>query len=115
MCIFGFAGIDFVTVDMAIAYARATSVPLQTTLAGSDLDKIMSDTEPVAIAATMSDLVSRGAVRGGASVDPQHHRRWTHDPRITEDRDRYEAAAALPGRIGFAGTADLARTAHRAR
>src|SRR5436190_604834 len=48
VCILGFAGTDFVTVDMAIAYARATSVPLQTTLAGADLDKIMTDTEPTA-------------------------------------------------------------------
>ncbi|MSV82417.1 MAG: AMP-binding protein, partial [Actinobacteria bacterium] len=39
--ILGFAGIDYATVDLAIAHVRATEVPLQTTLAGHDLEGII--------------------------------------------------------------------------
>src|SRR5574337_1232555 len=57
VCILGFTGTDYTVVDLACAYAQAVSVPLQSTLAGADLDGIFTDTAPTAVAATVDDLV----------------------------------------------------------
>ena len=56
VCILGFAGIDYVTVDLAIAYVRGVIVPLQSTLAGADLEGTFANTMPTAVAATTADL-----------------------------------------------------------
>src|SRR6266540_4995398 len=56
VCILGFTGTDYATVDLACAYALAVSVPLQSTLAGADLDGIFTDTAPTAVVATVDDL-----------------------------------------------------------
>jgi len=92
VCILGFSGIDFVTVDLALAYVRAVTVPLQTTLAGTDLDGIFTDTAPVTVAATMSDLLlaaqyagSHATIRSIIAMD--------FDERVDDDRDQYAAAA----------------------
>jgi fatty acid CoA ligase FadD9 len=91
VCILGFSGTDFATVDVACAYAHAVSVPLQTTLAGADLDGIFADTGPVAVAATMDDLVhaaqlaaSHESIRSVIAFDYNEH--------VDDDREQYAAA-----------------------
>ena len=74
VCILGFSGTDYATVDLACVYAQAVSVPLQTTLATADLDGIFTDTAPTAVAATVDDLVQAAEFAGRARVDPQRHR-----------------------------------------
>ena len=54
--IMGFADIDFASLDLACTYAKATSVPMQSTTSGADLDEIVDNIEPVAIAATLNDV-----------------------------------------------------------
>ncbi|MEI7548780.1 MAG: AMP-binding protein, partial [Actinomycetota bacterium] len=56
VCVLGFAGIDFASIELACAYAHAVCVPLQTSLAGADLDGIFTDIEPVAVATAIDDL-----------------------------------------------------------
>ena len=91
VCILGFSGTDYAIVDLACAYARAVSVPLQSTLAGSDLDGIFADTAPAAVVATVDDLVlaaqlagTHKSIRSIIAID--------YDERVDDDRDQYAAA-----------------------
>ncbi|MFT4568405.1 MAG: fatty acid CoA ligase FadD9 [Saprospiraceae bacterium] len=54
--IIGFADIDFLSIDMACAYAKATTVPVQSSTSGADLNEMVANIEPVTIAATLCDL-----------------------------------------------------------
>ena len=67
VCILGFAGTDYVTVDLAIAYTLGVCVPLQSTLAGADLEGIFTDVAPTAVAAAVEDLVLAARWRGGTT------------------------------------------------
>ncbi len=54
--IIGFSDIDFATLDMSCTYAKATTVPVQSSTSGADLNEMVANIEPVAIAATLDDL-----------------------------------------------------------
>ena len=91
VCILGFSGTDYTIVDLACAYAQAISVPLQSTLAGADLDGIFTDTAPTAVAATVDDLVlaarlagSHKSVRSIIALD--------YDEQVDSDREAFETA-----------------------
>ncbi len=91
VCILGFSGIDYVTADLACAYAQAVSVPLQSSLASADISGIFIDIAPVAVVATVDDLVLAGqlagnhpSVRSVVAID--------YDPRDDNDREAYAAA-----------------------
>ncbi len=53
--IMGFADIDFASLDMACAFAKATTVPVQSSTSGADLYEMVANIEPVVIAATLAD------------------------------------------------------------
>ncbi|MGD9793041.1 MAG: thioester reductase domain-containing protein [Acidimicrobiia bacterium] len=91
ICELGFAGADYFTIDTAVAYVRAIGVPLQTTLAGADLDGIFTDTAPVAVATTIADLpvavkytISHDTIRSIIVFD--------YDERLDDDRETLAAA-----------------------
>jgi len=91
VCILGFTGTDYTVVDLACAYAQAVSVPLQSTLAGADLDGIFTDTAPTAVAATVDDLAlaarlagSHKSIRSIIALD--------YDERVDSDREKFETA-----------------------
>ena len=93
VCTLGFAGVDYTAFDLAALLNGAVAVPLQTTLGGIDLDRIISDTEPVVIAAEPDDLViaaelaaRHAGVRLVVAMDV--------DGRVDDDRERVEAARA---------------------
>jgi fatty acid CoA ligase FadD9 len=93
VCILGFNGTDYATVELACVYAGAVSVPLQSTLAGADLDGILTDTAPTALVATVDDLVvaaqlagSHDSVRSLIAID--------YDEHVDDDRDQFVAAQA---------------------
>src|SRR4051812_41146747 len=93
VAILGFTGRDLATIDLACAYAKAVCVPLQTSLAETDLNQILSDTQPVAIAATIDDLVQ------AAQLAADHHSirsviAFDYDERVDDDRDRFATAQA---------------------
>ncbi len=104
--ILGFAGIDYATVDLAIAHVRATEVPLQTTLAGHDLEGIIRDTAPVTIAATMSDLL-HAAQYAGTFPSIRSIIAFEYDDRFDDDRDHLAAARAELRRNGSAAELTL--------
>ena len=56
-CTFGFCGTDYATVDLACILAHAVAVPLQTSLAGVDLDGIVDKLAPAMLAASIDDAV----------------------------------------------------------
>ncbi len=99
VCILGFTSTDYVTVELACAYAQGVSVPLQTTLAGADLGQIFADTNPAALVATVADLeiaarlaVEHGAIPAIIAMD--------YDPRDDDEREQFAAAQAELARAG---------------
>lgn len=56
VCVIGFTSIDYATIDMALAYLGAVSVPLQTSAAITQLRPIVVETEPTVIAASVDNL-----------------------------------------------------------
>jgi fatty acid CoA ligase FadD9 len=93
VCILGFTGTDYVTVDLAVAFTLAVTVPLQTTLAGADLDAIFSDTAPTAVAAAMDDLVFAARL-AGTHQSIRSVIALGYDEHIDGDREQYLAAQA---------------------
>src|SRR5574337_615409 len=91
VCILGFTGTDYTVVDLACAYAQAVSVPLQSTLAGADLDGIFTDTAPTAVAATVDDLVL-AAKLAGSHKTVRTVIALEYDERIDSDRKKFETA-----------------------
>src|ERR1700722_7880671 len=55
VCILGFSGIDYLTVELAAVYLQGVTVPLQSSLAGTDLSRIFEDTECKVLVATIGD------------------------------------------------------------
>lgn len=99
ICILGFSGIDFTTVELAATYVHAVTVPLQTSLAGTQLDGIVKDTTPASLVATVSDLteavrlaVANESVRSVIAIE--------YDPRAESERVVFEAAQAEIERAG---------------
>lgn len=99
LCVFGNTSSDFAIIEMAAVYAQAVSVPLQTTLAGTELDRILSEVRPVAVATTLTDLdvvtplvIGHGGIRSLVVFDC--------DGRVDGEREQFESARA---RIAGAG------------
>lgn len=56
VCIMGFASTDYAVIDIACAYAKAVTVPLSSSSAGTDIREILSTIEPVVLASRIQDL-----------------------------------------------------------
>lgn len=54
--IIGFTDLDFLSLDMACTYSKATTVPVQSSTSGADLNEMVGNIEPVVIATTLKDL-----------------------------------------------------------
>ena len=94
VCIVGFTGIDFAIVDLACTYARAVVVPLQIHLATADIGKILTDTNPAALVATMEDLeatvslaLANGRIRNLVAMD--------FDANDASDRIRFDGVQEM--------------------
>ena len=103
VCILGATGIDFAVIDMATTYAQVVTVPLQTTLAGTEIEGILRDTAPTSLFASMSDLalatqlaITHGAINSLVAFD--------YDPRVDAEREIFELAQAEIKRAGAAIT-----------
>ncbi len=98
VCILGFSGVDYATIDLACVYAQAVSVPLQVTV-GGELRGIVEAVAPVAIAATIEDIATAAemaiwqpSVRSVIAFD--------YDPNADEEREQFERAVATLGSGG---------------
>lgn len=94
VCIIGFTSIDYAAIDLACLYAQAVSVPLQSTTSGADFDEIFANVEPVAVAATIADLVDaaehvakQGGVRSLIAFD--------FDERDDNDQELFQQAQKI--------------------
>ena len=94
VCMLGFNGVDYTTVDLACAFTQAVSVPLQSAMGRDTLAGILNDTAPVVIAASVTDLVlaaelvaMQSSVRTLIVLD--------FDERIESDQEALTAARAL--------------------
>jgi fatty acid CoA ligase FadD9 len=56
VCVLGFTSVDYTTIDIALAYLGAVSVPLQASAAITQLQPIVVETQPVVIAASIDSL-----------------------------------------------------------
>ena len=88
----GSRGTDFATVDLACAYARAVSVPLQTTLAGADLDGIFTDTAPDGGRGDRWPTWCWPPQLAGSHESIRSIIAFDYDERVDDDRDQYAAA-----------------------
>jgi fatty acid CoA ligase FadD9 len=91
VCIMGFTGVDFVSLDYACAYAQTVSVPLQSATAGADLSEIFRTIEPATLASSIGDLaictelaIENGNIRSLVVFD--------YDPSDSSERAIVEAA-----------------------
>ncbi|HWS94667.1 MAG TPA: carboxylic acid reductase, partial [Mycobacterium sp.] len=56
VCVLGFTSVDYTTIDIALGRLGAVSVPLQTSAAITQLQPIVTETEPSVIAASVNQL-----------------------------------------------------------
>lgn len=94
VCILGFNGIDYTTLDLACLFAQSISVPLQSRLGRSALAKIFADTAPAVVAATATDaplaaelICAQESVRALLVFD--------YDDRVEDERGAFEAARTV--------------------
>jgi len=99
--ILGFTGVDFATMDLACAYAYTVAIPLQSSTSGADLNEIFDNTNPAALATTISDLpvavehvIAHGGMRSLIVFD--------YDERVDGERNLYEKAKADLQKSGVA-------------
>ncbi|AFM17084.1 thioester reductase-like protein [Mycolicibacterium chubuense NBB4] len=100
VALLGFTSVDYTTIDMALAYLGAVSVPLQTSAAASALSPIVAETEPVVIASAVGALADAVELTLDA---PAVSRLVVFDyrPEVDDDRD---ALAAATSRLFEAGS-----------
>src|SRR5271156_3417861 len=93
VCELGFTSVDFTTIDLALGQIGAVAVPLQTSAAITQLQPIVSETEPSVIAASVTqlhdavDLILSGHVPAKLVVFDYH-------PEVDDQRDAVETARA---------------------
>jgi fatty acid CoA ligase FadD9 len=93
VCILGFSGIDYLTIELAAVYLQGVTVPLQSSLAGTDLSSIFADTDCKVLVASVGDLllaarqaIANGRIRSLIVIE--------YDPRDDEERAQFEEAQA---------------------
>jgi len=94
VCILGFNGIDYVTIDLACLYMQGVSVPLQRTMGAQALKKIFTDTNPTIVSVTVKDaefvanlVATQKSVRMLILLD--------YDRRVDDDCESYAAVKRI--------------------
>ena len=91
VCELGFTSVDFTTIDLALGQIGAVAVPLQTSAAITQLQPIVSETEPSVIAASVNqlhdavELILSGHVPAKLVV-------FDYYPEVDDQREAVEAA-----------------------
>ena len=103
VCVLGFTGVDYTTVDMALGQIGAVSVPLQTSASITQLQPIVTETEPSVIAASVNQLTDAvELIRGGSETGPAPAKLVVFDYRPEVD-DHRDAVAAARTQLADAG------------
>jgi fatty acid CoA ligase FadD9 len=93
VAVLGFNSVDFTTIDVALAQVGAVSVPLQTSAAITQLQPIVTETEPSVIATSVNqlpdavELILSGHAPGKLLVFDYH-------PEVDDEREAVETARA---------------------
>ena len=92
VCMVGFSGIDYVSLDLACIYAQTTGVPLQAELGARHLADIFNNIEPTALAVSIRDLptlipliIENGKIPSLIIMD--------YDPAVSQEKHIFEDAA----------------------
>ncbi|MGE0218678.1 carboxylic acid reductase, partial [Mycolicibacterium sp.] len=102
----GFTSVDYTTVDLALTFAGAVAVPLQTHAAMTTLRQVVAETEPVLIASAAGDLADAVELALHSSTVTQLIV-FDYLPQLDDHRDALAAAAR---RIHDAGSAITVET-----
>jgi fatty acid CoA ligase FadD9 len=107
VCVLGFTGVDYTTIDMALSQIGAVSVPLQTSAAIAQLQPIMTETEPAVIAASANrltdvvELIRSGSEAGSAPAElPSTLIVFDYHPEVDDHRDAVAAARTQLADLG---------------
>ena len=103
VCVLGFNSVDYATIDMALGTIGAVSVPLQTSAAITQLQPIVTETEPSVIAASVNQLPDAAElILNGSQTGPVPAKLVAFDyhPEVDDEREAVETARAR-----LAGTA----------
>jgi fatty acid CoA ligase FadD9 len=93
VCVLGFTGVDYTTIDVALGQIGAVSVPLQTSAAITQLQPIVTETEPSVIASSVNQLTDAVAlIRGGHQ--PAKLLVFDYHPEVDDHREAVAAARA---------------------
>jgi fatty acid CoA ligase FadD9 len=94
VCVLGFNSADYATIDVALATIGAVSVPLQTSAALTQLQPIMAETEPTAIAASANQLADAVELIRSGEHAPTKLVVFDYHPEVDDQREAVQAARA---------------------
>jgi fatty acid CoA ligase FadD9 len=95
VCVLGFTSVDYTTIDIALGVAGAVSVPLQTSAAITQLQPIVTETEPTVFAASvdyLSDAVDVVLAAAEAGHAPGRLVVFDYRDEIDENREALQSA-----------------------
>ena len=107
VALLGFTSVDYTCLDVALIALGAVSVPLQTSAPVAQLQPIVAETEPTAIAASV-DFLSDAVELILAGPQPARLIVFDYRPQIDDHRD---AVAEAKSRLADAGSSDTRRRA----
>ena len=99
VALLGFTSVDYTCLDMALIALGAVSVPLQTSAPVAQLQPIVAETEPTAIAASV-DYLADAVELVLAGPQPARLIVFDYRPQVDDHRDAVAAAKIAPGRGG---------------
>ena len=94
ICMVGFSGCDYVTLDLACIYGQTTGVPLQAELGDAHLADIFANIDPTAVAVSIRDLstlipliISNGKISSLIVMD--------YDREVTAEKSAFDESVAI--------------------
>ena len=94
VCVLGFTSVDFTTIDVALGQIGAVAVPLQTSAAITQLQPIVTETEPSVIAASVNQLPDALELILNGSHVPAKLVVFDYYPEVDDQREAVETARA---------------------
>ncbi|OBF19232.1 oxidoreductase [Mycobacterium kubicae] len=93
VCMLGFTSVDYTTIDMALALCGAVSVPLQASASLTQLQAIVAETEPIAIAVS-AEYLHLAVDLAQADHPPARLVVFDYHPEVDEQREAVATARA---------------------
>ncbi|MGD1110364.1 MAG: carboxylic acid reductase [Mycobacterium sp.] len=94
VAVLGFTSVDFTTIDVALNQIGAVAVPLQTSAAITQLQPIVTETEPSVIAASVNQLSDAVELILSSDHQPVKLVVFDYHPEVDDEREAVESARA---------------------